>query len=73
MRHTSTKTVDYFRHNGQRYKRIEKEGKVAEADGEVTWKFFNTGWGEHGWLPLFRNGGDEISTAEKMEAMYQDL
>ncbi len=65
MKRTSIKTVERFKHEGERYKRESKSG------ASVTWKYYNTGWGEHGWLPLKNSGSERVKTVEEMEKLYQ--
>jgi len=63
MKRISTKKVEQFKHNEVQYKR-------TQIGTEVEWEFYNDGWGEHGWVPLFRNGGE--ITVEEAEKMYQN-
>ncbi len=63
MERTSIKTIERFEHEGQRYKR-------EISNSSVEWKFYNTGWGEHGWLPL-KGSSEKVKTPEEMEEMYQ--
>jgi len=64
MERTSIKTVEQFEHEGQTYRR---ETKNSSAE----WKYYNTGWGEHGWLPLKNSGSERVRSVEEMEDLYQ--
>lgn len=59
MERTGKTTIERFEHAGERYKRIEK-------GSEVKWELYNTGWGEHGWLPMRGHAKKE------METVYQN-
>lgn len=56
MERNGTKTVERLEYAGETYRRTETES------GEVEWELYNTGWGEHGWVPLRGHAEEEMET-----------
>ena len=70
MKCTSKTLIEKFEHNGIRYRRVSNR-----QDDPAMWEFYNTGYGEHGWLPVKGNESHArgVIRSETLEKLYHNL